>query len=56
MISRMDAIESTGALDYAYQQASAQVELARQNLEQLPDNEFRSVLTQILDKVVERRA
>lgn len=52
----MDAIESTGALDYAYQQASAQVGLARHNLEQLPDNDFRGVLTQILDKVVERRA
>ena len=50
------AVVETGAIDYTFEQAKAQVEQARAQLELLPTSPYRDILQQLAELAIERRA
>jgi octaprenyl-diphosphate synthase len=50
----VQAIEACGALDYTLERARAEVELARERLEFLPDGAHKTALVQLANFAVER--
>ena len=50
------AVLETGAIDYAFAQATAQIEQAHQQLQLLPESGYRDALAQLATLAIERRA
>ena len=49
-----EAIAATGALEYTYQRAREEAELAIEKLQQVPDNEYKQALINLADFVIKR--